>query len=110
MNQSSAEYAAEDSEFDACDLEHEAGTLISVPHVKDVPVYMECTLNQIVHLGEGAMAANVIIGNIKHMYIADGVLDERGSIDPQKLDGIGRLGGNAYVRCNDSFDIMRPKL
>lgn len=110
INKSSAEFPSEESEFAACGLQQAAGDMVSVPHVVGVPVYMECSLNQIVHIGEGSGAANIIIGNILSLYIDDAIVGSRGFADPIKLDSIGRLGGNTYTRTQESFDIPRPKL
>ena len=36
------------------------------------------------------------------------VLNEQGRIDPLKLDLVGRLGGSAYCRTRDLFQMQRP--
>jgi hypothetical protein len=42
------------------------------------------------------------------MHVEDRVLTPDGHIDPAKLDTIGRLGGEAYVRTRETFELKRP--
>ena len=76
------------------------------PHgVAESPIQFECELIQIVPVGEGPMAANVIIGKIVLMNIDDSVLDDKGKIDPNLLDTVGRMGGRSYCRTTERFDL-----
>jgi len=108
MNQSSAEYDADTSEFDSCDIEICPGNKVKAPWVKDSPVHMECSLYKIIHIGEGPLAANLVIGNILSIHISDDILKDNNTIDPKKLDSIGRLGGSSYSRTTEIFDLDRP--
>ncbi len=110
MNLSSADFPSDESEFDACKLTRGDSEYVKVPYVKEASIHMECSLNQIVHLGEGSLAANVIFGNILKVHIDDAILDADGAVDPEKLDTIGRLGGSSYSRTTERFDIPRPTL
>jgi flavin reductase (DIM6/NTAB) family NADH-FMN oxidoreductase RutF len=69
---------------------------------------MECELIDIVRIGEGPLAANVIIGRIVLLHADESVLDASGQIDPEKLDTIGRMGGAGYARTRERFDLQRP--
>lgn len=110
MNQCGAEYESGISEFDSCNVAHCPSSIVKVPMVKEAPVNMECRLYKIIHIGEGPAAANLVIGNILALHIKDEVLDDKGQIDPAKLDTIGRLGGNSYTRTTERFNLPRPKL
>ena len=59
-------------------------------------------------LGEQAFAANLVIGEVVMMHIADEVLDERRQIDPRKLQTVARLGGDFWCRTSDLFEQKRP--
>lgn len=108
MNTTSAELAYEVNEFDYAKLTAAPSVKIKVPRVKEAPVHMECVLHQIVNVGSGALGANMVIGRIVWMEIADSVLDGAGLIDPAKLDTIGRMGGALYSRTTDRFELPRP--
>jgi flavin reductase (DIM6/NTAB) family NADH-FMN oxidoreductase RutF len=72
------------------------------------PVAFECTLDRIVHIGEGSLAANVVFGRILLAHVRDDVLAEDGKPDPGKLDLVGRLGGESYSRTTERFSLKRP--
>jgi flavin reductase (DIM6/NTAB) family NADH-FMN oxidoreductase RutF len=71
-------------------------------------VAFECALDRVVLIGEGPLAANVMFGRILVVHVAEGVIGADGRPDPSKLDLIGRLGGDAYVRTRDIFEMERP--
>ncbi len=108
MNATSESYPREVSEFEKCGLTAIASETIRAPRVKESPVSMECKLHQIVHIGEGPLAANLVIGLIQVIHINDAVLDSEGKIDPVKLDTIGRMGGSFYTRTRELFELNRP--
>jgi flavin reductase (DIM6/NTAB) family NADH-FMN oxidoreductase RutF len=108
MNDSSAELPYEESEFAATGLTPVPAAKVKAPRVKEAPVHLECVLHQVVKIGEGALAGNMVIGRIVLMNISDAVLGPDGQIDPAKLDTIGRMGGMGYARTTDRFDLPRP--
>lgn len=110
MNQTSAEYDSTVSEIDSCKLATTSSCRIQPPRLADVPAAFECTLHQVVRLGEGPGGANLVIGRIEMMHVRDEVIGEDGKIDSTRLDTIGRMGGNGYVRTTDRFDLDRPRL
>jgi flavin reductase (DIM6/NTAB) family NADH-FMN oxidoreductase RutF len=110
MNASSAEYDYEQNEFEKVGIESLPSTKVKPPRVKDSPVQLECELTQVVSIGTGPMAGNLVIGRIVWMNISDAVLNEKKEIDPRKLDAIGRMGGIGYARTTDLFEIARPKV
>jgi flavin reductase (DIM6/NTAB) family NADH-FMN oxidoreductase RutF len=105
MFKTSGDFDYEISEFDAAGLTEKPSVRVQPPGVAESPIQFECELIQIVPVGEGPLAANVIIGRILLMQIDDSILDERGSIDPELLDTIGRLGGRSYCRTSERFDL-----
>jgi flavin reductase (DIM6/NTAB) family NADH-FMN oxidoreductase RutF len=105
MFNTAADYEYETSEFEAVGLTEEASERVKPPGVAESPIQFECELIQIVPVGEGPLAANVIIGKILLMTIVDEVLDGNGKIDPALLDSVGRMGGRSYCRTTDRFDL-----
>lgn len=110
MNQTSAEYDADVSEAEACGLSTTPSQKIQPPRLADAPAAFECTLNQIVRLGEGPGGANMVVGQIEMFHVSDTVVSDDGTIDSAKLDTIGRLGGTGYTRTTERFDLDRPRI
>ena len=109
MQSTAAELAHEVSEFPIAGLTEQPSQRVAAPSVKESPIQFECERLQIVEVGQGPHAANVIIGQILLINIADEVLDESGKIDPETLDTIGRMGGKSYCRTTDRFLIEQNR-
>lgn len=105
MFQTAGDYEYETSEFAAVGLTEKPSLRVRPPGVAQSPIQFECELIQIVPIGAGPLAANVIIGKILMMNIADEILDENGKIDPALLDTVGRMGGFSYCRTTDRFEL-----
>jgi flavin reductase (DIM6/NTAB) family NADH-FMN oxidoreductase RutF len=108
MNRTSASLPYGESEFAAFGIAAAASTLVRPPRVALAPVAFECRLHQIVNIGEGALAANVVFGRILKAHIRDDVLASDGKPDATKLNLIGRLGGEDYTTTQGIFTIPRP--
>ena len=109
MNLTSGSFDRGDSEFERAGLTPMDSSRVRPPRVAEAVVAMECELMQIVPVGEGPGAGNLIIGQIKLIHVADAVADRDGNIDPAKLDAIGRMGDETYATTRDRFDLPRPK-
>lgn len=108
MNLTSATLPHGESEFEKFDIATTPSKTVRPPRVAAAPVAMECKLDRIVELGHGPLGSSVVFGTIICMHISDAVLDNRGAVDPEKLDTIGRLGGDWYARTTERFAIKRP--
>ncbi|MFB9842667.1 flavin reductase family protein [Mucilaginibacter ginsenosidivorans] len=106
----SVEYPKGVNEFVKCGLTPIASKLVKPPRVAESPVQFECVINQVIPLGEGAGAGNLILAEIKLMHISESILDPDGKIDQQKLDLVARLGGDWYARINrdNLFKVAKP--
>ena len=108
MNRSSALLPYGESEFEFAGVTAAASELVRPPRVGEAPVSFECKLQQIVRVGEGPLAGNVVFGTILLMHMKDDLLDSDGRLDPAKLDAIARMGGECYTRTTDRFSLKRP--
>jgi flavin reductase (DIM6/NTAB) family NADH-FMN oxidoreductase RutF len=108
MNATSAELPYETDEFAGAELATAPSRKVRPPRVRAAPACLECVLHQVVAVGHGPLAAHVVIGRIVCIEIADAVLTPEGRIDPQRLDTVGRMGGNQYCRTADLFELERP--
>ena len=109
MNQTSAPYAYGVNEFEQCGVTAIKSTVVKPPIVKESPVSYECELQQIVRIGEGALAGNLVIGRVVRFHCADDVYNN-GKIKHQDLHAIGRMEGAWYAKTNDAFELPRPEV
>lgn len=104
MNQTSADYPFEISEFEATSLTAMRSTLVKPPRVDEALISLECKLMQIVELGSN----NLVIGQIVGGHFADEIVKE-GEIDLDGFVAVGRLGGDFYSTVKDRFELPRAK-
>jgi flavin reductase (DIM6/NTAB) family NADH-FMN oxidoreductase RutF len=108
VNATSRELPPGQSEAEYAGLTLEPSAKVRPPRVAESPVHLECRVRQILPVGDGPLAANLVIGEVLVIHIADSVLDDRGAVDPRKLRTIARLGGDFFCRATDLFEMERP--
>jgi flavin reductase (DIM6/NTAB) family NADH-FMN oxidoreductase RutF len=108
MNATAATLPYGESEAEKFGIAMTPSTKVRPPRVAAAPVAFECTLHQIVDIGEGPLAAHVVFGRIHLVHVSDAVLGADGRIDPAKLDLIGRMSGELYCRTTERFALKRP--
>lgn len=91
MNLTAADFPAEEDEFGWAALERAPSSIVSVPRVAKAPAAMECTLRDVLEIGNGRM----VLGDVVRVHTAEGLWVD-GEIHPERLDAVGRLGGSAY--------------
>ncbi len=109
MSLASSEFARGVNEFTKAGLTAIASETIRPFRVAESPVQFECKVRQIIETGDGPGAGNLVICEIQRMHINEDVLDEKGEIDVQKIDLVGRHGGNYYVRAHGEANFIVPK-
>ena len=111
MSLSSTDYPREVDEFVKSGLTPIDSELVRPARVKESPVQMECKVKEIIELGQEGGAGNLVICEILLMHIDEGVLNDQGSIDPNAIDLVARMGGNWYTRANGSslFEVEKPR-
>ena len=108
VNATSRELPPGQSEAEHAGLTLQPSAMVRPPRVAESPVHLECRVRQILPIGDGPLAANLVIGEVLLIHIADSVLDDRGGVDPRKLRTIARLGADYYCRSTDLFEMERP--
>jgi flavin reductase (DIM6/NTAB) family NADH-FMN oxidoreductase RutF len=108
MNLTAGEYPSEVDEFALAHLTPAPSVKVRAPRVAESLIQYECTLIQIVEVGDQPGGGSVVIGRIVYVHIRDEVMLGTDKIDVAKLQPIGRLAGNSYTRVNDLFDLVRP--
>ncbi len=97
MNATAKELPLGQSEADYAGLELKPSTKVRPPHVAVSPVHMECRVRQILPIGNGPAAGNLVIGEVLLIHIDDSVLDFSGQVDPRKLRTICAPGGQLLL-------------
>jgi flavin reductase (DIM6/NTAB) family NADH-FMN oxidoreductase RutF len=108
----STEYPKGVNEFIKAGLTPIASERIKPFRVKESPVQMECKVREVIELGNEGGAGNLIICEILLIHVSESVLDEQGSIDPDKIDLVGRMAGDWYCRASGKalFKVAKPLL
>jgi flavin reductase (DIM6/NTAB) family NADH-FMN oxidoreductase RutF len=108
VNVCSAEFPPEVDEFEASGLTPIPSDVVTPPRVKESSINMECRLVQVVHVSSKPLGGSLVLGEVVRFHVDDAVIVD-GSIDPDKLRPVGRMGGPSYTRTADRFNIKRPK-
>ncbi|HWE35345.1 MAG TPA: flavin reductase family protein [Isosphaeraceae bacterium] len=109
VNLSSKELPRGESEVELTGLTLAPSLRVRPPRVAESPAHLECKLRQVLPIGDGPTSANLVIGEVLLVDVADRVLGPDGRVDPTKLKTIARLGGDWYCRTSDLFTLERPR-
>ena len=65
------------------------------------------------HMGEIEISArplggSLVLGEVVRFHLDETIVDARFRIDPDQLRAVGRMGGAAYCRTLDRFELARP--
>lgn len=109
MNITAQEVAPDVSEFELAGLTAAPSVVVRAPRVAESPVQFECKVQQIVPVHEHPGGGYVVIGTVVVMHVDDRIYNaERGYIDFDAYDVVGRMAGDGYTRTRDRFDLVRP--
>ncbi len=110
MNLASCEYPKGTSEFIKSGFTPLASIKVKPFRVMESPVQFECRVKDIIETGKEGGSANLVIAEMLLMHISPDVLTADGKIDQQKIDLVGRMGGDWYVRASGSalFEVPKP--
>lgn len=100
MALASIEYGPEINEFEKAGFTPLPAERVRPFRVAESPVHLECKVEQILPLGAGGGAGNLIVCRVVLMHIAEDILNDKGRIDPHKIDLMGRMGRFYYVRAS----------
>jgi len=111
VSDSCADFPKGVNEFDMVGFTMEPSDFVKPFRVKESPVQFECKVLQVIETGYENAAGNLVICEILRIHVNPDILDEKGRIDPHKIDLVGRLGGDYYVRASGSslFQIAKPE-
>ncbi|MFZ3580125.1 flavin reductase family protein [Virgibacillus sp. DJP39] len=98
MYETSKHFDPEENEFEIASLKTSESKLVSAPRVAGAPVNMECTLDQVIKVGN----SHLVLGRLVCYHIKDEILMETDKVNPEKLKPVGRMGGD-YTFVNDFY-------
>ena len=106
----SVEYPKGVNEFEKAGFTSIPSELVKPPRVAEAPVQLECLVRNVIPLGDGNGAGNLILAEIKIIHIQESILDSDGRIDQEKIDLVARLGGDWYCRVTKEnlFKVAKP--
>ena len=110
MSLSSTEYGEGVNEFEKAGFTMLASDMVKPFRVAESPVQLECRVNEVVELGANGGAGNLVISEVVRIHVSEDILNAEGRIDTEKIDLVGRMGGNWYVRAHGSalFEVAKP--
>tara|TARA_R110000751_G_scaffold62520_7_gene129264 strand:+ start:127297 stop:128166 length:870 start_codon:yes stop_codon:yes gene_type:complete len=109
MSLSSTAYDKDVNEFVKAGFTQVPSVKVKPPRVGEAPVSFECRVLEVVELGQIPGAGNLIIAQVDMIHINDDYLTDN-VLDTEKLDLVGRMGGNWYIRAikESLFEIPKP--
>jgi len=110
MSLSSTEYGDGVNEFVKAGFTQVPSDKVQPPRVGEAPVAFECVVDQVIALGDGPGAGNLVLAKVVQIHVKKAFLDAEGKLDTPKLDLVARMGGNWYCRANGDalFEIPKP--
>ena len=88
-------------EFSACRLTPYFGEKANAPLVKETKVSMECTLLK--HVEFGDEGSSMVLAQIHAFHLDDRLIDNRGTVNPNSLQPLARLGGGLFTTLGEIF-------
>lgn len=112
VNLASCEFPKEVNEFEKAGFTPIGSDYVKPYRVKESPVQLECKVNNVIELGDQGGAGNLIICEILAIHIDKEILNDHNMIDQQKIDLVGRLGADWYVRASGKalFEVEKPNV
>ncbi|MBO0331358.1 flavin reductase family protein [[Muricauda] lutisoli] len=109
MSLSSTAYGKDVNEFVKAGFTEVPSVKVKPPRVGESPVSFECSVLEVVELGQIPGAGNLVIAQVDMIHINDEYLTDD-VLDTEKLDLVGRMGGNWYIRAikESLFEIPKP--
>jgi flavin reductase (DIM6/NTAB) family NADH-FMN oxidoreductase RutF len=108
MNLASAEYGEGVDEFPKSGLTPVPARLVKPDLVAESPFQLECRLHQALELGSGPGCGQLLVGQVLAFHVRDDCW-EGDTLDPGKLDLVGRNGGSWYTRAWGQALFRLPK-
>jgi flavin reductase (DIM6/NTAB) family NADH-FMN oxidoreductase RutF len=107
MNITSASLDSEHSEYELADIEHIASCNVTPLSVKQSPIRYECSLREVISLGDLPSGGTVVMLDVLSVYVRDDLYCD-GNIQQQLIDSVGKMGGDGYSLTSHLVSLDRP--
>lgn len=109
MSLSSTAYDKGVNEFVKAGFTQVPSEKVKPPRVGEAPVSFECSVMEVIELAQTPGAGNLIIVKVELIHVNDDYFTN-GILDTEKLDLVGRMGGNWYIRAikDALFEVPKP--
>ena len=104
MAVTSGTFTSADDEFEIAGLTAVSGTFVDAPLVAESPANLECTVRDVMKIGE---RTRVIFGDVVGIHVDSEVLDGT-RVDNDVLRAVGRMAGQTYIDTRARFEVTRP--
>lgn len=109
MSLTSTEYSKDVDEFVKSGLTPLESSMVRPQRIAESPLQFECKVREIIEISGKPGSGNLVICEIVCIHLDEKILGNNGNIDPNKLDLVGRLGEDYYVRTSGNAKFMVPK-
>jgi flavin reductase (DIM6/NTAB) family NADH-FMN oxidoreductase RutF len=107
MNITSASLDSEHSEYELANIEHIASCNVTPLSVKQSPIRYECSLREVISLGDLPSGGTVVMLDVLSVYVRDDLYCD-GNIQQQLIDSVGKMGGDGYSLTSHLVSLDRP--
>jgi flavin reductase (DIM6/NTAB) family NADH-FMN oxidoreductase RutF len=107
MNATSASIDSEKSEFDLVGVDHSKSCTVSPFSVTDSPIRYECTLREVISIGDLPAGGTLVLLDVKSVYVRDDLYSDEG-INQVLIDSVGKMGGDGYSPTSNYIALNRP--
>lgn len=106
----STEYPKGVNEFEKAGFTGLPSEKVRPLRVKESPVQMECVVKQVIATGSAGGAGNLVICEPLLIHIDEAILNDKGRIDPHKIDLVARMSADYYCRASGAavFEVAKP--
>jgi len=107
MNLTSASIGNDESEFDFAQVEHSNSIKVTPFSVSESPIRYECTLREVISLGDLPAGGTIVLLDVKSVYVRDDLYSIEG-INQELIDSVGKMGGDGYSPTSQYVTLNRP--
>ena len=109
MSLASTEYDKGIDEFIKSGFKPLESKCIKPRRVAESPIQFECKVREIIETSGKAGSGNLVVCEIVYIHVDEKIFDTNNDIDPDKIDLVGRLGCDYYVRTSGDSKFIVPK-
>jgi len=109
MSLASSDFPKGVNEFEKAGFTPRSSELIRPPGVMESPVCFECRVDEVKALGTEGGAGNLIFCTVLQIHVQKSFMRDDGTLDPVKLDLVGRMGEDWYCQTGSTSMFRVPK-